>query len=78
MTTPAVKQADDRRSSWTGVRSDSGTEASQDRDFDERLIEEIQRHPLLYGAGHCPHGSNPKRVECWDSLAKALGLSGKI
>lgn len=49
---------------------------AKDLGFDVRLIEEIKSYLVLYGAGHCPHGSSPKRVECWDMLAKALGLPG--
>lgn len=71
--TPSAVRPDDRHSSRT-----SGTLTAHDRGFDDRLIDEIQRHPVLYGGGNCPHGGNPKRVECWDALAKMLPLPGKF
>lgn len=45
---------------------------------DEKLIECVHNNPALYDLGHKDYKNQYKKVEIWNSIAKATGMDSKI
>lgn len=44
---------------------------------DERLIIEVENHPVLYDASHPFYKDNSKKDKAWEEIAKTLGFHGE-